>query len=182
LVEWIALIGGPIAVNLVLAFVLTTALPPGIEDPDAPPPTLTQDVVERLPRLPRPELRQILAEVTRLAGHEYRCEGPWITDNGLRNWACRTPDALAIIRGPTPDIISRIEITWFGFDTRSTDLPSWASAASQHDSATAGMAASWVLAGVGSESTTSIGDLGLETGGGRGSYTLILVGHVVPDR
>jgi hypothetical protein len=172
--DGIVLIGAPIVLNLGLAVGLAVALPRVVDIvPDARP-VVGSDPGAGLRRLPKSDMNQLLTDVRTRTGQAYVCSGPWITVDGLRNWACRTDDSLAVMRGRSETSIGELKVTWFGFDTSATDLPVWAEVSIDQGDDHA--AAEWVRVGIGGSGETIVGTTGLEVGGGRGAYALTIIG------
>ena len=173
--EWAVMIGGPVAINLVLAVLLFATVPRVAEAA----PNVFPDVdsgAATASALPRSDPTDIIDEVERRTGHRYDCSSEWLSSDGLRNWACRTNDALAILRGRTSEDIANIETTWFGFDRTATDLPGWAAAAAT-DPEEARLASDWVDASIGTSATTASPHLDLTIAIARGADSLSVLGR-----
>lgn len=175
--ETIGQVSLPIVVNLMLAVILFSTIAPNNQPSPssalAPPPPPEPGLIgaEGARPLPTADFDQLLANVRATSSHDYHCEGPWHTSDGLLNWSCRTQDALVEIRGNSPREVSAIEITWFGFDETSTDLAIWAQSAQQADAERV-QSGQWVQANIGSPSQTRVGAVQYRAGGARGVMTL----------
>jgi hypothetical protein len=172
--DWIVLVGAPIVLNLGLAVALAVALPRVVDVVPGGRPVVGSDPGAGLRRLPKSDMAQLLTDVRTRTGQSYICSGPWITVDGLRNWACRTDESLAVMRGRSETSIGELKVTWFGFDTGATDLPVWAEVSV--DQGQDHVAADWVRVGIGGSGETIVGTTGLELGGGRGAFALTIIG------
>jgi hypothetical protein len=179
-IESLGQIGLPILANMLLAAILFSTISPSDRPRPSsaiapPPPEPIVIAGDGARPLPNADLETLLASVRLASGHEYRCEGPWQTSDGLLNWSCRTEQSLVGLRGQTRHAVSAIEVTWFGFDTASTDLPIWAESTQQSDSDRA-QSAQWVQANLGSPSQGRVGSVDFHAGGARGAITLYIAG------
>jgi hypothetical protein len=178
--ETIGQIGLPILANVLLAGILFSTISPGDRPRPTsaiapPPPEPIVIGVEGAHSLPNSDFETLVASVRQATGHEYRCEGPWQTSDGLLNWSCRTDQALVELRGPTSQGVNAIEVTWFGFDPSATDLPAWAASTQKSDPDRA-QSAQWVHASLGSSSRAKVGSVDFHAGGARGAITLYIAG------
>jgi hypothetical protein len=178
--ETIGQIALPILANVLLAAILFSTISP-VDRPRPtsaiapPPPEPIMIGAEGARSLPNSDFETLVASVRLATGHEYRCEGPWQTSDGLLNWSCRNDQALVGLRGPTSHRVNAIEVTWFGFDTSATDLPAWAASTQRSDPDRA-QSAHWVQANLGSSSQAKVGSVNLHAGGARGAITLDIAG------
>jgi hypothetical protein len=173
--ETIAQVCLPVLANVLLAAILLVAIPtthqPIVPRGVVPPPEPAVGDASR-GSLPSADFATMLTEVERTSGHDYSCEGPWQTSDGIMNWTCRTTDALASLRGLDSSSVASVDVTWFGFDATSNDLPDWASATSLPSSREA--VSAWVRAEAGSNATSSLAGVALTLGAARGSLTLLI--------
>jgi hypothetical protein len=123
--------------------------------------------------LPENRFDRLVAEARAVSGEPYECVGPWNGQAGQLIWECRTPDAVAVIQGRGSAGVFLVDVTYFGFDEASTDLPAWAMAAFA-DESNAREAADWVRAHVGQDAQTTVDDVSLAVNGGEGARTLLV--------
>lgn len=176
--ELAAMIALPIIANIVLAVVIFGQIRPTIKSATGTNPDV-QVVDGDIPvgiSLPKASVTGLLSNVERLTGHSYSCDGPWASGRVLVVWSCRTPSALVVLEGQSPLRVARIDVTWFGFDRTSTDLPAWG-AAVQSSVASAAEAEQWVTANVGLNANLSVGGVTLRVGGARGAETLVITAN-----
>jgi hypothetical protein len=125
--------------------------------------------------IPRATRHEILAAAESAIGTEFACEGPWRAPGGVSVWSCRTDDSVAVFHGLGADGIFRLDVTWFGFDESTTQLPAWAAAAFESP-ADAQRAERFVADNVGDEAETEIGGASLTVDGAEGARTLLVEG------
>lgn len=171
-----ALVLLPVGGNVLLAALLFSQVGalPGGDQADSLPPVPVRESRAPSGSLPRSEFTDIIAFVERTTGHPYTCDGPWGVGVRLVTWSCRTRDALVILTGRSRTQIFSIEATWFGFDPRTTDLPTWAAAAQRSDELGA-ESGTWVAGHVGQFAESTLGGTTARVGGARGAMTLQVI-------
>jgi hypothetical protein len=171
----VGMVALPLLANVLLAAYLAAELDGGgglpVVGGEAPPPPVVDG--DGAPALPESRFERLVSAASEASGEPYECVGPWRAQTGELVWECRTPDAVAMLHGRDPDEVFLLDVTYFGFDERSTDLPEWAIAAFTRESQ-ADDAGEWVRAHVGQGAETSIGKVSIAVNGGEGARTLLV--------
>jgi hypothetical protein len=167
----------PIAANLVLAAILLLpAAPVGAPVPSGAPidPVPVGPGPSHGAALPIASTRQLIERVQSATRQTYACQGPWTVAGGNLKWACRTTQTLAVIEAATSGELLMVDVTWFGFDPRRSDLPTWGAAVHGDALADGDATAVWISDHLGTETEGAIGPVSLRVGGSRGALTLRL--------
>lgn len=169
-IERAMMVALPIVANIVLAVILFAQIGPV----DGPSPNASPLEVAPQAAETGLGLDSLLRDVNTHAEKMYHCDGPWSDATGRSStWACRTDAALAVLTGTEDGELSAVDVTWFGFDLRSSDLALWARACTIDGVVEANDAASWTLANAGRDrASKTFGRTTLAVDGARGAYSL----------